>query len=105
MKIVGWCFIALAAYIVWASGSTLIHHAAPERSIAGIVMAAAAIVLMPLLARAKRRVASALGSGAMHADSRQTGFFAYLSGFQGMGEVTVICGALIGASFGFLLLT
>jgi|SRR5215467_154664 len=33
------------------------------------------------------------------------GFFAYLSGFQGMGEVTVICGALIGASFGFLLLT
>jgi divalent metal cation (Fe/Co/Zn/Cd) transporter len=79
VKIVGWCFIALAAYIVWESGATLIHHEAPERSIAGIVVAAAAIVVMPLLARAKRRVAGALGSGAMHADSRQTDFCAYLS--------------------------
>lgn len=79
MKIVGWCFIALAAYIVWESGSTLIHHEAPERSIVGIVVAAAAIVAMPLLARAKRRVAVALGSGAMRADSRQTDFCGYLS--------------------------
>lgn len=79
VKIVGWCFIALAAYIVWESSSTLIHHEAPERSIAGVVVAAAAIVVMPLLARAKRRVASALGSGAMHADSRQTDFCVYLS--------------------------
>jgi len=79
VKIVGWCFIALSVYIVWESGSTLIHHEASERSIAGIVVAAAAIVVMPLLARAKRRVAGALGSGAMHADSRQTDFCAYLS--------------------------
>jgi len=64
VKIVGW-LIALAAYIVWESGSTLIHHELPERSIAGIVVAAAAMVVMPLLARAKRRVAGALGSGAM----------------------------------------
>jgi len=79
VKIVGWCFIALAAYILWESGSTLIHQEAPDRSIAGIVVGAAAIVVMALLARAKRRVAGALGSGAMHADSRQTDFCAYLS--------------------------
>jgi divalent metal cation (Fe/Co/Zn/Cd) transporter len=34
---------------------------------------------MPLLARAKRRVARNLNSNAMHADSRQTDLCAYLS--------------------------
>jgi divalent metal cation (Fe/Co/Zn/Cd) transporter len=57
----------------------LIRHQAPERSIVGIVIAAAAVVVMPLLARAKHRVAAGIGSAAMHADSRQTDFCAYLS--------------------------
>jgi divalent metal cation (Fe/Co/Zn/Cd) transporter len=34
---------------------------------------------MPLLARAKRRVAAGIGSRAMMADSKQTDFCAYLS--------------------------
>jgi divalent metal cation (Fe/Co/Zn/Cd) transporter len=34
---------------------------------------------MPLLARAKRRVAARLESGALRADSRQTGLCAWLS--------------------------
>jgi divalent metal cation (Fe/Co/Zn/Cd) transporter len=34
---------------------------------------------MPLLAKAKRRVANGIGSAAMHADSRQTDFCTYLS--------------------------
>ena len=34
---------------------------------------------MPVLARAKRRVAAGIQSGAMHADSRQTDFCTYLS--------------------------
>lgn len=79
LTIVGWCFIALAFFIVYESGSTLIRHEAPERSIPGIVIAAASLVAMPLLARAKRRVASGIESAAMHADSRQTDFCAYLS--------------------------
>lgn len=79
LRIVGGCFIALAAYIVYESGSTLLHHEAPERSIPGIVIAATAVVVMPLLARSKRRVAAGIRSGAMHADSRQTDFCAYLS--------------------------
>ena len=53
----GWCFIALAVYIVYESGSTLIRHEAPERSIPGIIVAAVSVVVMPLLARAKRRPA------------------------------------------------
>ena len=79
LRIVGSCLVVLAAYIAYESGSTLIRQQAPERSIPGIIIAAASVIVMPLLARAKRRVASDLGSGAMHADSRQTDFCAYLS--------------------------
>jgi divalent metal cation (Fe/Co/Zn/Cd) transporter len=78
-KIVGWCFLALAAYIAYESGSTLILHEAAERSIPGIIVAAVSVVVMPLLARAKRRVAAGIGSSAMNADSRQADFCTYLS--------------------------
>ena len=79
LRIVGWSFMALAAYILYESCSTLIRHEAPMRSILGIIVAAISVVVMPLLARAKRQVAAELGSGAMRADSRQTDFCAYLS--------------------------
>ena len=79
LRIVGWCFVALALYIAYESGSTLIRDAPPERSIPGIIVAAVSVVVMPLLARAKRRVAAAIGSGAMSADSKQADFCTYLS--------------------------
>ena len=79
LQIVGWCFTALAAYIAYESGSALIRHEWPERSIPGIIVAAVSVVVMPLLARAKRRVAAGIASGAMKADSRQTDFCTYLS--------------------------
>jgi divalent metal cation (Fe/Co/Zn/Cd) transporter len=79
LRIVGWCLVALAAYIVYESGSTLFRHEAAQRSIAGIIVAAVSVVVMPLLARAKRRVAAGIGSGAMNADSRQADFCTYLS--------------------------
>jgi divalent metal cation (Fe/Co/Zn/Cd) transporter len=79
LRIVGGCFVALALYILYESGSTLVRHQAPERSIPGIIVAAVSVVVMPLLARSKRRVAAGIGSGAMQADSRQTVFCTYLS--------------------------
>ena len=79
LRIVGGCFVALALYIAYESGSALIGREVPERSIPGILVAAASVIVMPLLARAKRRVAAGLGSGAMKADSRQTDFCTYLS--------------------------
>ncbi|PYT32503.1 MAG: hypothetical protein DMG57_01565 [Acidobacteria bacterium] len=79
VRIVGWCFVALAAYVAYTSGSTLIRHQAPEPSIPGIALATISLVVMPLLASAKRRVARGLGSAAMRADSRQTDFCTYLS--------------------------
>ena len=44
-----------------------------------ITLAALSLVIMPLLARAKRRVAARIGSRALAADSRQTDLCAYLS--------------------------
>jgi divalent metal cation (Fe/Co/Zn/Cd) transporter len=79
LRIVGGCFVALAMYILYASATALARHEVPERSIPGIVIAAVSVVAMPLLARAKRRVAAGIGSGAMQADSRQTDFCTYLS--------------------------
>jgi divalent metal cation (Fe/Co/Zn/Cd) transporter len=79
LRTVGVCFIALSAYILYDSVRTLARSTAPERSIPGIVLACVSVVVMPILARYKRRVAAGLGSHAMKADSRQTDFCAYLS--------------------------
>jgi divalent metal cation (Fe/Co/Zn/Cd) transporter len=79
LRIVGGCFVALAAYIAYESATTLIGHEVPKRSIPGIIVATVSVIVMPLLARAKRRVAAGIGSGAMQADSRQTDFCTYLS--------------------------
>ena len=37
------------------------------------------MIVMPVLAKAKRRIAVGIGSGAMEADSKQADFSAYLS--------------------------
>src|SRR5438128_847596 len=66
--IVGLCFVALAIYIAFESAAALIRQGAPGRSLPGIVIGALSLVVMPLLARAKRRVARGIGSAAMHAD-------------------------------------
>jgi divalent metal cation (Fe/Co/Zn/Cd) transporter len=79
LRIVGVCFIALAAYISYESLSDLLGRKPPEHSIPGIVLACVSLVVMPLLARAKRKIGKELGSAAMHADARQTDFCVYLS--------------------------
>lgn len=78
-RFVGWCFLVLAAYVAFDAAGSLILREAPDESIPGIVLAAVSLVVMPLLVRAKRRVADALSSNAMHADARQTELCTYLS--------------------------
>ncbi len=79
LGVVGWCFLALAAYVAYDSVTSLVRREPPEESIAGIVLAALSLVIMPLLARAKRRVASGIRSGALAADAKQTELCTYLS--------------------------
>lgn len=94
LKIVGTCFLALAAYITYESATDLWSRKAPEHSIPGIVLACVSLVVMPLLSRAKRRVGRALNSAAMHADAKQTEFCTYLSAI-------LLAGLLLNAVFGF----
>jgi divalent metal cation (Fe/Co/Zn/Cd) transporter len=79
LKIVGACFLALATYVAADAVWNLWSRSQASPSTAGIVLAAASLVAMPVLSRAKRRVARGLSSGAMHADARQTEFCTYLS--------------------------
>lgn len=79
LRLVGGSFLLLAAYVTYEAIASLVRHQAPERSLPGVLLAIASLAVMPILARAKRRVARGLGSGAMQADSRQTDICAYLS--------------------------
>jgi len=88
LRIVGVCFLALAAYVAYEAVSDLLHREAPQRSLVGIALAVASLIVMPLLARAKRHVGSKLGSAAMSADAQQTQFCAYLSAILLMGLVS-----------------
>ncbi len=79
LKLVGVSFLLLAAYVAVESGKSLLERQPPEASYVGIGLAVVSLIAMPLLARAKRRVAATLNSRALHADSRQTDLCAYLS--------------------------
>src|SRR5438034_10293647 len=93
LRIVGVCFLLLAAYLAYESVLDLWSRRAPEHSIPGIVLAFVSLVVMPLLSRAKRKVGRALGSVAMHADAKQTEFCTYLSAI-------LLAGLLLNAIFG-----
>jgi divalent metal cation (Fe/Co/Zn/Cd) transporter len=92
LKLVGMSLLLLAAYVTGESVVSLVRREAPERSLPGIALAIASLIAMPSLARAKRRVASALGSSALRADSRQTDICAYLSAI-------LLLGLLLNAAF------
>jgi divalent metal cation (Fe/Co/Zn/Cd) transporter len=94
LRIVGSCFLVLAAYVTFESVSDIIKKQTPEHSIPGIVLACVSLVVMPLLSRAKRKVGAELGSRAMEADARQTDFCLYLSAI-------LLVGLLLNATLGW----
>lgn len=93
LRIVGVCFIVLAAYVTYAAVSDLVGRKAPEHSIPGMILACVSLIVMPLLSRAKRKVATALRSAAMNADAKQTEFCTYLSAI-------LLGGLLLNAAWG-----
>lgn len=78
-RLIGFGFLALGLFVAFDASRNLITRSIPSVSYFGIAYAAACVVVMPLLARAKRRVAGNLGSDALHADSHQSDICAYLS--------------------------
>jgi divalent metal cation (Fe/Co/Zn/Cd) transporter len=93
-RFVGACFLALAAYVTIDSAKTLWFRERPDRTIAGIVILSMSVVVMPLLARAKLKVASAMQSGALRAEARQTSLCAYLS-------IIALAGVVLNATLGW----
>jgi divalent metal cation (Fe/Co/Zn/Cd) transporter len=79
LRLVSVSFFLLAAYVCFEAIKSLIASEQPSASIVGIVLSVLSLIVMPLLARAKRRVAANIGSHALRADSRQTDICAYLS--------------------------
>jgi divalent metal cation (Fe/Co/Zn/Cd) transporter len=79
LRMVGVLFLALAAYVSADALTALLNRSKPDESIVGIMLAGLSLVVMRLLARAKRQVAFAIGSGALVAEAQQTVFCTYLS--------------------------
>lgn len=77
--LVGVSFLLLAIYVAADSILTLVTREKPGESLTGIALACASLVVMPLLARAKRRLAAEMGIQSLDADSRQTSLCAWLS--------------------------
>jgi len=79
LRLVGISLLALAAYVAIYAAKGLILKERPEESPIGMILAAVSLLVMPLLAMAKRRVAARINSRALVADSHQTDICAYLS--------------------------
>jgi divalent metal cation (Fe/Co/Zn/Cd) transporter len=94
LRLVGVSFLLLAVYVGWEAVESLVKHQLPSVSYFGIVFSMLCLMVMPLLARAKRRVAARLNSRALQADSRQSSICAYLAAI-------LLCGLALNALLGW----
>lgn len=94
LKLIAMSFFALAAWTSFSSVITLIGRNEPDASIIGIILALVSLIVMPLLAVAKRRVGRAMNSATMIADSAQTWLCTSLS-------AVLLGGLLANASLGW----
>ena len=94
LQVIGLTFLALALYVGVQAVRDLAAHARPESSLPGVLVAGAALVVMPLLARAKRRTGRALENPTLVAESAETAFCAWLS-------ATVLVGVGLNALLGW----
>jgi divalent metal cation (Fe/Co/Zn/Cd) transporter len=78
-RVAGALLFALAAYVTITSVASLLGYSEPKPTLLGIAILVAAAVVMPWLAKEKRRLSGATGSAAMRADAAQSALCAYLS--------------------------
>jgi divalent metal cation (Fe/Co/Zn/Cd) transporter len=94
IRLIAATFLALAVGVGIESIRKLATGAEPETSWFGIGLALVSLVVMPLLARAKRRVGEQLGSRAVTADATETTLCVWLSAI-------VLVGLGVNALFGW----
>lgn len=85
--------VLLCLYVVATSVFGLLSHVQPERSWLGIAVSLGALVIMPLLTRAKRRINQTLESSALRADIAESLCCSYLA-------ATTLGGVLLTAVLG-----
>ena len=92
VRLIAVTFFALAAYLAAESIHDLVTRARPGESIAGLAVAAAALIVMPVLAVAKRRTGQAMGNRTLVTESAETFFCAYTSAaaLAGVGLNTML---------------
>jgi divalent metal cation (Fe/Co/Zn/Cd) transporter len=71
--------VLLCGYLVFTGVGGLVLQIHPERSVVGVVVSAAAVLVMPFLAWRKRRVNATLASAALRADIAETLTCAYMA--------------------------
>jgi divalent metal cation (Fe/Co/Zn/Cd) transporter len=79
LRLIALSFFALAAYVIVQAGFDLAAGNEPESSVVGIVLAIVSLIVMPILAVAKRSTGRQIGSVTVTADSQQTMLCTYLS--------------------------
>jgi len=94
VKLVGWSFFVLAAYVLFEAAKKLVTREVPEPSLFGIIIAATSLVVMPVLFIAKQRTGRRLGSRSLLADSKQTLACTFMS-------LALLLGLLANRLFGF----
>jgi divalent metal cation (Fe/Co/Zn/Cd) transporter len=93
-KLVAIQFFLLAPYVAVESARALIGGERADQSWVGIGLAISSILIMPLLAIAKQRLADQLGSAATKGEGRQNMLCAYLAGALLLG---LLGNAFVGA--------
>jgi divalent metal cation (Fe/Co/Zn/Cd) transporter len=78
-RVAGGLLFVLAAYVAITSVASLLGYSEPKPTFLGIAILIAAAVVMPWLAKEKRRLSGATGSAALRADAAQSALCAYLS--------------------------
>lgn len=78
-QIAGALLFVLAASVSTVSAVSLLGHGEPKPSVTGIVILLLAAVVMPMLAREKRKLSAMTGSAALRADAAESAVCAYLS--------------------------
>jgi divalent metal cation (Fe/Co/Zn/Cd) transporter len=76
-RIVGALLFALAAYVTMVSLMSLLGHNRPRPTDLGIIILIGAAMVMPWLAREKRKLSAATRSAALRADVAQSGLCAF----------------------------
>jgi divalent metal cation (Fe/Co/Zn/Cd) transporter len=78
-RVAGTLLFALAAFVAITSVASLLSYGETKPTFLGIAILVAAAIVMPWLAKEKRRLSGATGSAALRADAAQSALCAYLS--------------------------